>query len=114
VVGGHRRDEIAAAWRASHRPVVVSVTTPAEVAVTTLVGGDGCPACVDLPPHRPPAGPLAPMLHGIAGALVATEILKLLAGVAPSLTETLLVAAANGRIELQPSTRHKPCAICGD
>jgi len=113
VVGGDRRDVVVAAWHASHPPVVVAVTTPLEVAITTLVGDDGCPACVDLPPHRPPAGPLAPPLHGIAGTLVATEILKLLAGVAPSLTDTLLVAATNGRIELRPRARRMPCAACG-
>ncbi len=112
VVGGHRRAEVAAAWHASHRPVVVVVTTPAAVVVTTLLGNDGCPACIDVGRGRPPAGPLAPMLHGIAGALVATEILKLLAGVTPPLHGELLVAETNGRIARRPLTRHTPCPVC--
>jgi len=113
VVAGARRDELAPTWHSSHPPVVVAVTTPAMVAVTTLLGGDGCPACIDLPPERPPAGPLAPPLRGIAGTLVATETLKLLAGVHPPLTGALLVASASGRIERQPRTRRTPCAVCG-
>jgi len=113
VVGGHPRDEIAAAWHAPHRPVVVAATTAAAVAVTTLLGGNGCPACVELGSDRPPAGPLAAPLHGIAGALVAGEVLKLLAGVAPTLDSELLVAEASGRIERRPLTRRTPCPICG-
>jgi len=114
VVGGHRRDEIAAAWCRPHPPVVVAVTTPSEVVITTLVGDDGCPACVDLPPHRPLAGPLAPPLHGITGAMIATELLKLLARVGPPPTSTVLITAASGQIELRPRTRRTPCAACGD
>lgn len=112
-LGGTGRAEVAPAWLAAHRPAVVAATTAVAAAVTTLTGDSGCPACIDLPPELPPAGPVAEALHGIAGTVVATEILKLLARVTPPLAGEILVVEANGRIDRRPLTRKPGCPICG-
>ncbi len=111
-VGPRAGDAVAQAWAAAHRPAVVTATTPSEVMVTTLLGGGGCPACVDLPAAPPPAGPLAPAMEGIAGAVVATELLKLLAEVSPPLAGELLAVDTAGSVQRRPVGRRTPCPAC--
>ena len=112
-IGGQARFAVAAAWYAARRPAVVVATASGQAAITTLAGDEGCPACLDLPAAPPLAGPLAPPLQGLAGVLVATELLKLLAGVTPTLDGDLLGVDGRGRLTRHPLTRRTPCAICG-
>ncbi len=112
-IGGAGRAAVAAAWHASHRPAVVAATGATAAAVTTLTGDHGCPACIDLGPELPPAGPVAEALHGITATLVATEMLKLLAGGTPPLVGELLVVENDGRLDRRPLNRKPGCPICG-